>query len=1490
MPAWLRRSRNAGPGGLSITLWAGSIIAALKGDERRVLPGAVHAANRPSGTQERMTGPKRSRRYATLVFLKFFFIPWWQSTSSASLHAQSLTSVSDPAAHWEMVARAPDGVSRMVVDRQKGLLYVWNKDEPGILCLDQSGAIQTQFPHTVSLMTLLPDGNLLAAEPAPTDEAKASRLRHRLIEIFVQSGEKKTLYESDQPLLAISAVDSGTFLLVTPEAVLSYSTDQGGSGRTVLSLPSRELAGPSALALSGQEALWVYHQERKQFVYIDLRRPDVWLPPTPGSFETVSRIATIGRENLLVVSDADTSWHLVHRARGATFVNAPVPGREVLDIQYDGLFLYVLRRSGDQRTIYRSLVALCDPSYPASSVDRSDADRQVEGWRKGALYASDPHYFREDPGRDAKAIAEDRVWALQGGYLHFFSFGTEKWTRRATTANLVASLQSIAVHREGVVGADVNPELFFFDTQSAAWRRPALTRSYGDETEVAGPTGDDWLVTSLRGTFRVAGNGLTQLHGERSTSLAVGDGAYVFLSGARAFLGEVASPGVRHLERVRGDLYDVEYDPRTGRFWISANGGLYEVSAGSGDISFHSIQSREPVTEVLITDGTLAYRQGNSLQVTGTRDFAPTEVTPTSSPCGSEGIRRLLRFEDQWVWYLTDENRLCGTRITDGALISTKVPSVAAQSGLETDSSSLSWVGIEPVGRATRSLSQSAKDYLLLPFNRATLYHVRKNRFFVFPNDPFPVPTQLVHWQNGIYAATSSGLFEITQEGLIPSRSITGDLGDEEIRLIVKDQDCLWVHSERGLFRVDSLGRSKLQVPSEEYESPSTVNPARIQGMARNGNTLWLLVNGQLWGHTLGQRERLPVVLPFAGDPVKLVQAGPWIAVELSSAEAGTDVATSTVFLYDTTQRKWWRARASDSNPNLRLDEVPQETGPTRGRRQVSLVASSEGMWLRHESADVTGTFRLARLTETNGRLEPMGQSRCAVARIEVGRNIRFEYCPDGWRVHERGRETPLEPMLGHGSYRVSRWGKSAHVVGNEIRSVLVRRNGEQYVVTDRSVNKRVGRGAWHYWLPTYDELPWTVAVQPERRFSIHGEGRVASVTLTDTEDHASRRTFLSDGNGGKRFALSRERVLFATDGQIVQRLDLGRGRQAQLRLDSPAMALLSDQANALWIVTKKDLRLFGPRLEPKRRIALPFELDSTVELGKRPFFEDDKRLWLGLGRVSQKGWLVYDWRTLSFSLRDRPPLDGVDVVTALMERRCEPDPVIGHDRDYWWGFYDTGRARIPQKVSLAFMEAGCRGIIESAALKEGKRSTPPWSPPSPSVLQRACDAGDTKACVTLASTYENGWKVVTDYGKARGFYQKACDLGDVHGCLAVAHMFEVGQGGPVDPLRAAQQYEWTCAMSGRASASQMSLAALACYNLALYYRDGKDVSRDEARAVRLYEQACESGYALACYVLGDIHARGAGVVQDVPRARELFRKGCCGGISQACEGLKKLK
>src|SRR5262245_48560589 len=64
------------------------------------------------------------------------------------------------------------------------------------------------------------------------------------------------------------------------------------------------------------------------------------------------------------------------------------------------------------------------------------------------------------------------------------------------------------------------------------------------------------------------------------------------------------------------------------------------------------------------------------------------------------------------------------------------------------------------------------------------------------------------------------------------------------------------------------------------------------------------------------------------------------------------------------------------------------------------------------------------------------------------------------------------------------------------------------------------------------------------------------------------------------------------------------------------------------------------------------------------------------------------------------------------------------------------------------------------------------------------------------------------------------------------------------------------------------------------------DIDRDVARAVALYQKACDGGEPRGCFRLAYLYSKGIGVAHDAARSVALYQKACDGNELRACTNL----
>jgi TPR repeat protein len=203
--------------------------------------------------------------------------------------------------------------------------------------------------------------------------------------------------------------------------------------------------------------------------------------------------------------------------------------------------------------------------------------------------------------------------------------------------------------------------------------------------------------------------------------------------------------------------------------------------------------------------------------------------------------------------------------------------------------------------------------------------------------------------------------------------------------------------------------------------------------------------------------------------------------------------------------------------------------------------------------------------------------------------------------------------------------------------------------------------------------------------------------------------------------------------------------------------------------------------------------------------------------------------------------------------------------------------------------------------------------------LERACNAGQTAACLQIANSFYAGNGLVTaqDLPRALAMYQSVCSHGELDACVSAGIMLVRGEGVRApDPQAALPLFERACNAHNWDGCNQLGLVygegrgvsqdvpralryyqqacdggmLYGCNNIGIVYSNGQGVARDDNRAAGMFAQACNRGLQAGCVTLGHAYENGWGVQQDVARATALYRDACTAGLTQGCTELHRLE
>jgi TPR repeat protein len=194
----------------------------------------------------------------------------------------------------------------------------------------------------------------------------------------------------------------------------------------------------------------------------------------------------------------------------------------------------------------------------------------------------------------------------------------------------------------------------------------------------------------------------------------------------------------------------------------------------------------------------------------------------------------------------------------------------------------------------------------------------------------------------------------------------------------------------------------------------------------------------------------------------------------------------------------------------------------------------------------------------------------------------------------------------------------------------------------------------------------------------------------------------------------------------------------------------------------------------------------------------------------------------------------------------------------------------------------------------------------------KQCSAGDAPSCATLGFMYEKGKGVALNDAKAFEHYDRACKKGDANGCTGVAFLYSKGRGVAADPALADKMLRDACdkgnaracsglgheARIGGKNDEAVRLLERSCklgYERACFYAGGVLMAqtKDEARALKNYERACQGHDYRGCLALAGMLFSGLGgeanparANKEQSRALNALTKECGAGDSEACTAM----
>lgn len=212
------------------------------------------------------------------------------------------------------------------------------------------------------------------------------------------------------------------------------------------------------------------------------------------------------------------------------------------------------------------------------------------------------------------------------------------------------------------------------------------------------------------------------------------------------------------------------------------------------------------------------------------------------------------------------------------------------------------------------------------------------------------------------------------------------------------------------------------------------------------------------------------------------------------------------------------------------------------------------------------------------------------------------------------------------------------------------------------------------------------------------------------------------------------------------------------------------------------------------------------------------------------------------------------------------------------WGFYDQRHRKTQQQQRQAQWQEETRARLEKMN-HDFEETTGQVMGDYPAVKARA-DAGEANAQYTVAEQLFSGrQKAPTDPAAAVRYLELAAAQHHRAAVLDLAERLLEGKSVSRDEERGLRLLEEAVSLGSPRAASQ----------LGGIYRQGKLVPKDEARAFALFEQSAQGGYSWAQAQLGWAREHGEGVAQDLPKALAHYRLAAEGNHMWAQERLAQL-
>ena len=129
-------------------------------------------------------------------------------------------------------------------------------------------------------------------------------------------------------------------------------------------------------------------------------------------------------------------------------------------------------------------------------------------------------------------------------------------------------------------------------------------------------------------------------------------------------------------------------------------------------------------------------------------------------------------------------------------------------------------------------------------------------------------------------------------------------------------------------------------------------------------------------------------------------------------------------------------------------------------------------------------------------------------------------------------------------------------------------------------------------------------------------------------------------------------------------------------------------------------------------------------------------------------------------------------------------------------------------------------------------------------------------------------------------FCARACDAGTADSCRRLATSYETGKGVSKDEARAVSLFDQACTLGDPP----------ACMSAGRMYEFHHGVAKDDAKATSYYGRSCDAGFAAGCYNEAIMFENGRGAPKDLERAARDYDVACKAGSIVACDAAKRVR